>query len=210
MHINPAILTYLTGRRNQALATFQSSQPVFKRLFDQLQTIDTEQVRQNFHNELVANCENHWIHAEELMRGILFEYDYIFRENEHAAAYGVTFGDFKAQAEPYGFGNFTQFADGFEALPGITLSLSNPLSVIERERFEANLPDDELEYYTGNPRGYTELIDAYTFTAFICLHHALADLSQTPTFNALSRRSPFYFLIDQHDMGDAYPVYVTG
>lgn len=210
MYINAAILTYLTNRQNKALTEFKSEQPVFNRLFDALETIDTSQVKQQFYDELVTNCQNHWVKPDGLIRGIFFEYDYIFRQNESAAAYGVIFGDFKAQAEPYDFGNFTEFADQFYALPGVTLSICNPLSALDWQQFKPDVTSSDVYQSPSDFQGYTELIDAYIFTAFICLHHALAGFTQTPTFKSLNRRSPFYFLIDEHDMGDSYPVYVTG
>ncbi len=200
MPINQTIRAYLVDQRAQALYAFVSDDAVFNKVRAQLDGVALNEVKRQFYQELVTNCEQLWLKAAEPINGIIFEYDYIYRENEEAVAYGVLFehaNDLNVQAEPYDIVYNYKFAVLFEAVSGVTLRVLNPLAELEEV-------DDFF-----NQGGFSELRDAYVFTAFLGLHDALADFVETSAFKRLVRHSPFHFLIQEHDMGKAYPVYIV-
>lgn len=198
-NVNQAIYQYLTSRRDQVLSAFQSTNTVVNSVRDELNLISPHDVKLQFDQELTMNCEKYWLEAIEPIDGIVFEYDYIYRPNEEAVAYGIIFNgqnSFKLQAEPYSFGYDYGFAALFEAVPGITLTVINPLCKLE------NLPD----IYSSE--SIAAVKEAYVLTASIALHLALADFVQGSTFERLVRHSPTHFFFQEHDCL-SQPVYVA-
>lgn len=196
MTINEAIYTYLSNRRSTALAEFEPDSPLSEQLFASINSISIEEVKQQFYKEILSNCEDEWVLYVDLIDGLLFEYDYAFRENEQADAYGIIYEGFRMQAEPYNIGSNYNFGAGFACVPGITLRLMNPLTAFT----EAGMPV---------MNGYAALKDSYFFTAFLALHLALTDFVQTEAFAGLKHKLPFHFLIQEHDSGVSYPVCVV-
>lgn len=197
-NVNQAIYEYLTNQRTQVLQAFQSTNTVVNSVRERLDSVNLDDVSHQFYQELITNCEQYWLEAIEPIDGILLEYDYIYRPNEEAVAYGIIFhgeNSFRLQAEPYHFGYQYGFAALFEAVPGITLSVANPLSELE------DFPDKYEE-------GVIELKEAYVLTASLALYLSLADFTQSSTFKKLPRHSPTHFFFQEHDC-PSQPVYIA-
>lgn len=201
MNHNQAIQTYLTSRREEALSAIRHN-PLTKAVCAQLEATDLTAVTRQFAQEIGATATKWWptLDADKPIDAILFEYDYLYEPNPMADLYGCRFtdpADLHVQAESYFIG--WDYDMPLEALPGITLSLLNPLYLLQ------NSGNTEL---FENTKLVAELRNAYLFTAFLALHHAVAELVQTDVYEHMPRRRPFHFLIQEHDMAETYPIYI--
>lgn len=198
---NTKIRDYLSSRRTLSIQRLQQSDGHYQETLNTLLALDLAHCQAQNEAELMASCTEWWLLVEEPVDGILFEYDYYAGGTADAAAYGIPFGDFRAdQVDPYGFGWHYDFAKGFEALPGARLH--------SLERLPES-PSWSEQTYLADEKRYDLLTNAHKLTAFLVLHDALACFTRTDEFGRLKRRSPFCFVIQEHDNGDTYPLYVV-
>ncbi len=177
MAINQDIHTYLTTQRTNLLELTKSDE-LASAVREKLERLDVEDIRQQFCQELIANCEEDWTYTTDFMDGILFEYNDFHSRDEDATAYGIVLDikdSFKVQAEPYGFVGSYDFAQPMEALPCFTLSVFSG--------FFQLLSGGLLLSEGGEPiHAVNEVAEYYVLTAFLALHDALGDFSQTTSF----------------------------
>ena len=97
------------------------------------------------------------------------------------------------------------FANGFEAVSGITLSFFDNLASLNWQ----NLPEEAIDagelFYA---EGYQEMIKCYVYSGLIALHKAFLDLDTQQLFDILNKQKGFMFLIGEHDTGEVFPVYI--
>lgn len=217
MNINDEIGKYLKEQIESAENDFNDLEtiPLFKDLFKKLKGVNHQQVIADFKKQLDKNCLEWWTNADqginisEKLYCIFFEHSYLTtQEKPDAAAYGVKkIETLKIQEEDYDLGGDYELASEFYALPGVELSMCAPLYGLDWSQLPEEYTEDGKD--VEDEPGFAELLDAYTFTAYSLLHQAILEFVETSTFAKLNRKSGFQFLIQEHDLGDAQPLYIA-
>ena len=96
------------------------------------------------------------------------------------------------------------FAEGFEASPGISLNFFDNLEVFNDRD---NLPDDIDEYELAYMEGYQELLKLYLFSGLVALNEVFKSLNEKGIFKKINTKKEFMFMIGEHDMGEVFPIY---
>ncbi|RBL89884.1 hypothetical protein [Chitinophaga flava] len=162
--------------------------------------------------ELEANIRNWWtnpekdIDMETALFAILFEYSDLLTESEEALVYGITKleNPIPFQVTPYDNLGSYDFANGYYAVPGVSLECCTPLTKlayfnIDEDKY-GHLDVFELE-------GYSELSNIYMYNAYLALHKALQHLYDHDKLKGVSMKDSFYFLIGEHDC-EVQPLFV--
>lgn len=204
MNTNEEIRRELGQLQQESLQNFTATPQVndiFKQLFNRLYEFDTKSYKQKLLDELNKNCANWWINTdkgikpEEELYAIYFEYDYLFEENPQALAYGMA-----AQGD---------FATEFYANPGITMSICNPLEILDWNKFpKAALSGAGFGHGIEDMPGFEDLVNSYVFTNHQVLSEALAEFSETELYKKINTQKGFQFQIAEHDTGDVFPLWV--
>ncbi len=228
---NELIRKNLTKRKESYLSVLNSIPNLdsyLKEILKNLNKFDFSSYKQNLENEILENLKEWWtnsnkgIKKEEQLFAILFEYDFFFKKNVEATAYGIEeWKDYRAQTDKFNMGFNYDFATEFYACPGIKLNFFDSLEALDH----SNLP----EKYTNNNLnldelkigelieidefndiedllGYQEIIELHKFQGMLAVHDVLLKLDSRKIFESLNYKNNFMFLIDEHDSGEVYPL----
>jgi predicted DNA-binding WGR domain protein len=192
----------------KALTTIK---PLFAEILKKLEQFDFENYKKSVEETIENNLIEWWtnpskgINPNEVVSSILFEYDYYLTKDVEAHAYGiVSWENFRLHTKSFDMGYDYDFAEGFEASPGIKLNFFDNLEIFNDWD---NLPDDvdgnELYYMEG----YQELLKTYLFSGLTCLHEAFKTLDKKGIFKRIKTKKGFMFMIGEHDSGEVFPIY---
>ncbi|MFY7908627.1 MAG: WGR domain-containing protein [Emticicia sp.] len=211
---NDKILHYLTvllESNTQKFKSYSSVLPLITELFNSLQIFDWDLYKTQVTEEIKKNFDEWWTNPQKgiidevALFSILFEYDYYLQKDVHARAYGIVeWEDFKPHTKSFDMGYEYDFANGFEAVPGITLNFFDNLEVLYWENLPETIDAGELFY----AEGYQEMIKCYVYNGLIALHKVFADLDNQKLFDKINKRRGFMFLVGEHDTGEVFPIYV--
>lgn len=211
---NDKISNYLNAQLDSYKSKLKVSttiKPLFVEMLEKLEQFDFEDYKKNVGQTIEINLIEWWtnpakgINPEEIVSSILFEYDSYLAKDVEASAYGiVSWENFKLHTKSFDMGCDYDFAEGFEASPGIKLNFFDNLEIFNNWD---NLPDDidgnDLYYMEG----YQELLKTYLFSGLTCLHEVFKALSERGIFKKIKSKKGFMFMIGEHDMGEVFPIY---
>jgi hypothetical protein len=197
---------YLKGnfeKHTASFLSFKNLHPVLEEFKTEILNINISTLSLNFQREIKYNLDNYWFNKElnpdynEKLLAILFTYGFLDDSCPKALAYGITKSQNKLQNsfEPFDL-EYHDYANGFYAMPGITLShckLLNKLNWrnIDEDKYP-NLEVYELE-------GRNELFNSYKYAIDLALHIAINKLNQENSFEKIPKELPFHFLLQEHD-----------
>lgn len=205
--MNTEIKNLLNGELEKHLRTFLDTHdlhPLLQPFRDQV-SIDISAAATAMQAELAQNIVEWWtnkaqdVDTETPLTCISLEYNYLGEPDAEALAYGIgTLGtplDLNMSTQKL---DLFDFVDGFEAMPGVTLSICNPLSHLddmwqEDEAYE-NLDLARLD-------GYWSLVGIYRTSAYLALHEAFGQLDARGALDAINYEAPLHFVIGEHDSG---------
>lgn len=206
---NLKIGQYLKAHFNSYKAKFlglKDVHPTFMEIYKALDKFDITAYKTKVSLEIKTNLKEWWtnpsrdIDPNEVVYSILFEYDYFYRKDVTAEAYGiVVFEGFKSYTKNFNMEYDYDFTAGFYAMPGITLNFFDELEKIDL--------DENSEGYNGSGIGYEEILKIYALHGFFILHEVFAELGQKGIFKAINAKKGFMFMIGEHDMGEVFPIY---
>ncbi len=212
MNKNTEIKQNLQKKLNKYLDLYQSIQskePIFDRLLAELESFDFELYKKNVHDEIKVNLIEWWTNTEkgiipsEELFAILFEYGYFLQKGVDAPAYGIgEWKNFEIQTDEFDMGFDYDFTTEFYASPGITLNFFDPLEILDHNELKYKYKD--IEEFDG----YDEIIQLFKVKGMIAIHEVLEKLDKEGTFNTLNCKDNFMFLINEHDTGDVFPLFV--
>lgn len=234
---NKSIQNNLSLKKTKCLAALNSNEnldPLFKEILEKIIGFDFENYKRNLEVEILANLKNWWsnsekgIKKEEELYAILFEYDYFFKKDVNATAYGIgEWRDYKVQADKFNMGFDYDFTSEFYAHPGIQLNFFDSLESLDPnnlpERFEEeNIDLDELlkrepiklEDYNDEDNnielveGYDEIIALHKYEGMLAIHDVLVKIDADNGFESLNYKDDFMFIINEHDSGEVYPLLI--
>lgn len=211
---NDKISSYLKAQRDSykgKLKAMTNLKPLFVEVLQKLDVFDFENYKKNTAHEIETHLTEWWtnpskgINPDEVIYSILFEYDYYLAKNVQAHSYGiVSWEDFKLHTKSFDMGYSYDFAEGFEANPGISLNFFDNLEVFNGRD---NLPDDIDEYELAYMEGYQELLKLYLFSGLVALNEVFKSLNEKGIFKKINTKKGFMFMIGEHDMGEVFPIY---
>jgi len=108
-------------------------------------------------------------------------------------------------------GHNTGFATEFYANPGITMSIFNPLEMLDWSKRSQGLKEELAENIMNieDLEGYYDLVNCYVFTNHVILSEALSEFGQTNLFKRLNTKKNFQFHIGEHDTDEIYPLWTN-
>jgi predicted DNA-binding WGR domain protein len=212
---NDKISSYLKAQLDSYKSKLKATtnlKPIFSEILKKLEEFDFENYKIDAENEIKTNLVEWWtnplkgINPDEVVYSILFEYDYYLAKNVEANSYGIVeWEDFKLHTKGFDMGFNYDFAEGFEANPGITLSFFNNLDLFSsQDNLPKDIDIDELYYMEG----YQELLKTYLFSGLVALNEVFKILNNKGVFNTIKSKKGFMFMIGEHDMGEVFPIYV--
>jgi hypothetical protein len=140
---------------------------------------------------------------------ILFEFNSIYEQAVEAPAYGiVNWQEPELKVSGFDMGYNLDFREGFEAVPGISLSFLQPLEdLLNPETIdELAEPEQDMEEISG----FQSLSNAYLLSGLVVVHEALAELNQRSIFAKAGLKPNGLFLLGGHDTGLVYPILSVG
>jgi len=230
---NKLIRKNLIKRIESCLSTLNSISDLdsyLKDIFKNLNKFDFNKYKQSVETEILENLNEWWtnkdkgIKKEEELFAILFEYDYFFRKNVEATAYGIgKWKDYQVETDKFDMSFNYDFASEFYACPGIKLNFFDSLEALDY----SNLPE---KYITNNLNfdeikigeiievdefndiedqfGYQEIIELHKYQGMLAIHDVLLELDSRREFESLNYKDKFMFLINEHDSGEFYPLLI--
>ncbi|RAJ82005.1 hypothetical protein CLV59_104230 [Chitinophaga dinghuensis] len=204
--MNTAIQTFLSRQLEENKSAFlaiSDLHPLLEPFKGAVQSLSYEESVGAFAAELEENIQNWWTNPEKTnvnteLHAILFEYNDMLNASEIADAYGINkiASPLGFQVEPYdSIGSF-DFAEGFYAVPGITLKCFDPLQKLSSDEVDEDEYEDIEVYFLD---GYEELMNVYMYNAYLALHKALQHLYEQGKLDGIRKATPFCFLIGEHD-----------
>lgn len=205
---NLKIGQYLKAQYNSYKAKFLELKNVhstFIELYQSLEKFDIVAYKAKVSYEVETHLKDWWINPgkgikpDEVVYSILFEYDSFWQKDVQADAYGIVAWDsFKLHTKSFYLDDY-DFAEGFYAMPGITLNFFDEL-----EKFSwQHDPDGTL----SEEIGFEEIQKVYVFYGFVILNEVFYELGQKGNFKTINAKKGFMFMIGEHDMGDIFPIY---
>lgn len=207
---NLKIGQYLKAQYNSYKAKFLGLKNVhsaFSDLYESLEKFDIVAYKAKVAHEIEVHLKDWWINPgkgikpDEVVYSILFEYDSFWQKDVQADAYGiVAWENFKLHTKSFYIDDY-DFAEGFYAMPGITLNFFDEL---EKLSWQHN-PDSTL----SEEIGFEEIQKVYVFYGFVILNEVFYELGQKGIFKTINAKKGFMFMIGEHDMGDIFPIYTV-
>lgn len=192
---NQLILENLKKHRDKHFAVFENypfKNELLIKTYDKLKLANFYEFKKNLKEEISKNLEETWIplSGSQCLDAILFEYDWILNLNEEAKAYGIIeWTDFQIYTDDFSMSNKYDFIDGFECVPGLTLSFAKPIQELKE--------GEHYRYYDD----IEELAYAYCYCGYIAIQEVFFELEKNRAFSNLNRKDNFMFLIGMHDIG---------
>jgi hypothetical protein len=213
--LNQLIHDFLTSKIAEHQHSFTNAVDVpilFKNLYEKLRNFDFNQYQENILREIKVNClewwtnEKHGIDLSEPLDAILFEHDwYIHQTQIEANAYGIIeWQDAGSHTEYFYMGCDYDFAQEFEAHPGITPYLFDELACLDPTVIGEDMLDKDIEEYNG----YHDLRKMYMLTSYMAVHKAIKEFVTTPEFKKINTKDHFLFIIQEHDTIKSVPVWI--
>ncbi len=213
--MNTAIHTFLSHQLEENKAAFlaiTNLHPLLAPFREEALALSVEKSVADFTAELEENIKTWWtnpetdIDVEAELFAILFEYNDMCELSETAEAYGINKLEtpIPFQVEAFDKLGHYDFADGFYAVPGITLNCCAPLNKlayynVDKEEY------GQIEVYFLE--GYEALMNVYMYNAYLALHKALQHLYDQGKLDKIRKKTPFYFLIEEHDT-EVQPLFI--
>jgi hypothetical protein len=191
-----------TTNKNIFLAK-EGLHPLFEQFKSFIAEISIENLILQFESEVESNITEWWTNKEKQVDleskifAILFTHRDLTAKQPEALVYGInkTKMPLKIQSEPYLLGSH-DYADGFYALPGITLSICKELHKLDWTSLE-DTEYEGIDWYELD--GRLELFNTYKFAIKYALHESLKKLMQRNRFDKLNSDKPLIFLIQEYD-----------
>lgn len=208
--INENIGRFLLKTKKSSLKkyrSFSNKDPLLESIFSKLEDFDFEIYITEVKKELTKALAEWWLNPEkgivkeEKLYSILFEYDTTWWNDRHADAYGIVKWDsFQVYEQEFDMGYDYDFATGFYAMPGVTLSFFDYFQELDHE----DALDKKYEYgaYFDLP-GFQELCEYATFCGYYSIHKALFQLLEEGVLAKLNHHERCLFAIGEHDMDNA-------
>jgi hypothetical protein len=177
--------------------------PLLDQFRTAIKTINIEDISAKFELEVSINIKEWWtnkekdVDTEANLLAILFTYGDLDELKSEALAYGIIKSDvsLKSRPEPY-FLDSHDYANGFYAMPGITLNSRDSLNRLHwRNVIDEN--NKRVEVY--DLEGRHELFDTFRHSIELSLHYALKKLRDNGEFAQLKMNKSFHFLLQEHD-----------
>lgn len=167
-----------------------------------VEAIKIGDITSGFEREITTNIKEWWtnkekdVDTEAQLLAILFTYGYLEELNSEALAYGIikSRGPLQIGPEPYLL-DYHDYADGFYAMPGITLTSRKSLNRLDW----TNIDEKYKNVQMYDLDGYHELFDTFRHSIELSLHYALRNLRDKGEFAPLKMTKPFHFLLQEHD-----------
>lgn len=164
--------------------------------------IDINDTTLKFEVEISNNIKVWWTNKEKDvdtavdLLAILFTYGSLDELNAEALAYRICESalSLKINPAPYLLDSH-DYANGFYAMPGITLTLRNSLNRLHWRNIDKGY--EGLDIYDLD--GCHQLFDTFRHSIELSLHHALKNLRDKGELNSLKMNKPFHFLLQEHD-----------
>ncbi|NIG56295.1 hypothetical protein [Chitinophaga sp. Cy-1792] len=214
--MNTAIKTFFTNEltaNKSAFLAINNLHPLLAPWKEKVSVLNVETNTLAFFEQLEINIREWWTNPETdidvnaPLYAVLFEYNDIFQGAEiDADAYGISVlgTPYSSKLEPFNNNSHYDFADGFYAVPGITMDCWNDLAQLASYNIDEEV-FGEIEIY--KLEGYEELLKVYLYHAYLALHSALQQLYDQGKLDAIRKQDPCYFLIGEHDCG-VQPVFI--
>jgi hypothetical protein len=176
--------------------------PLLNQFRTTIEAINIGEITSAFEPEISTNIREWWTNKEKdvdteiNLLAILFTYGDLDEFKSEALAYGIIKSDvsLKTEPEPYFLGSH-DYADGFYAMPGITLTSRESLNRLHRRNIDEENKNVEIYYLDGRH----ELFDTFRRSIELSLHYALRNLRDKGEFAQLKMTKPFHFLLQEHD-----------
>lgn len=214
--MNSDIKTFLANKlqdNTSAFLAINNLHPLLEPFRTDVTVLSVEENTAAFFVELEANIQNWWTNPEKdidvtsPLLAIFFEYGDLREKSEEAVAYGINKieSPLGFQVTPYKHLGYYDFADGFYAVPGVTLECCAPLYRLAYSNVISQAEYEDIDLY--ELEGYRELMNVYMYSTYLALHEALQQLYDQSKLNEINRKDPFYFLIQEHD-AEAQPLFI--
>jgi hypothetical protein len=212
--LNQSIQDFLINQIQEHQNSFITTDGVpnlFKELYDKWQNFDLITYQENILKEIKINCTEWWtnekqgIDLSEQLDAILFEHDWDINKTEiEANAYGIIeWQDTNSYSEYFDMGYNYDFANEFEAHPGITPYLFDELACLDPAIIIDEMLNKDMEEYNG----YSDLRKLYILTSYLTVHRALREFVTTPEFKKINVKDHFLFIIQEHDTIESVPIW---
>jgi predicted DNA-binding WGR domain protein len=208
---NEKITNYLRAQLDSykgKLKAIKEPKQLILELLQKLEQFDFEAYKRKTEKEIEDNLSEWWtnptkdINPEETVFSILFEYDYYYAKDVEANSYGiVSWENFRQHTKSFDMGYDYDFAEGFEAMPGLTLNFFDNLEVLDWSKRS----DEEEDLY--EIEGFQDLLKVYLFSGLVALNEVFIKVDKKGIFKKINSKKGFMFMIGEHDMGEVYPLY---
>ncbi|MFS4418312.1 hypothetical protein [Maribacter sp. 2307ULW6-5] len=214
--INEKIGSELQEQFNQTKKQFLNKRelhPLFEQFKNYISKINIEELISDFEKEIDLNIDAWWTNSEKKVDlnskilAILFTHRDLADKNPEANVYGVNEVNNPLQivTESYDLGSH-DYADGYYALPGITLTFCKELHKLDYTSLK-NTEYEGLDWYDFD--GRIELFDSYRFALKYALHKSLSNLEKRNRFNKINSTKPLHFLVQEYHDGKVTPVLIV-
>ncbi|MFN5073282.1 MAG: hypothetical protein ACK5ZY_08985 [Cyclobacteriaceae bacterium] len=176
--------------------------PLLEQFRTIVKDIDINDTASKFELEISTNIREWWTNKEKDvdtdvdLLAILFTYGSLDEFNSEALAYGICKSDLllNTKPEPYLLDSH-DYANGFYAMPGITLTLRESLNRLHWRNIDEENKEVEIYYLDGRH----QLFDTFRHSIELALHYALRNLKDKGELVSLKMNKPFHFLLQEHD-----------
>ncbi len=209
---NQAIAEFLSEQRDKAIRDFQTisnAHPRFQETFVILVNFDFVAYHQQLHSEILQNLifwQSEGTAEAKPLDAILFEFNSIYEHAVEARAYGIIdWQEPELRVAGFDMGYNYSFQDGFEAVPGTSLSFLQPVEdLLSPETIDEFVePEQDMEEIPG----FQLLVNAFLFSGLVVVHNVLVELDQLSAFAKIELKPKGLFLLGGHDTGLVYPIF---
>ncbi len=197
--------TYIKDKLVKSKTDFLSKRnlhPLLEQFRTIVEGININETTLKFELEISTNIREWWTNKQKDvdtdvgLLAILFTYGSLDEFDSEALAYGITKSDLslKTNPEPYLLDSH-DYANGFYAMPGITLTLRESLNRLHWRNINEENKEVEIYYLDG----HHQLFDTFRHTIELSLHYALKNLRDKGELISLRMNKPFHFLLQEHD-----------